>query len=124
MKKKKWVLVFLTILIFPTQVQYAQSIFKVVDPELFRNPPDHTRPRRYWCWFDNHISKEGITHDLEAIKRVGIGGAFIGIIGGAIGPNIPRLPKPMSEPWWENLVHAVREGLRLEIDIGFFNSLE
>jgi len=50
--------------------------------EQFTNPPDGTKPRCYWYWIDGHISREGITHDLEAMRRVGIGEGYIGIIGG------------------------------------------
>jgi hypothetical protein len=87
----------------------------------FRNPPETTKPRCYWYWFDDHVSKEGITRDLEAMKRVGIGGAYIGLIGGAIGKRTELNPVPLTEPWWENLEHALREGTRLGVDIGLFN---
>ena len=82
--------------------------------ELFNNPPESTKPRCYWYWLYGHISREGITHDLEAMKRVGIGEGHIGIIsGGEI--------KALSEPWWQLIEHAVREGGRIGVDIGFFN---
>jgi hypothetical protein len=87
----------------------------------FFQPPAATKPRCYWYWFDDHVSKEGITRDLEAMRRVGIGGAFIGVIGGAIGKRTELNPKPLTDPWWENLEHAVREGTRLGVDIGLFN---
>jgi hypothetical protein len=87
----------------------------------FVNPPAATKPRCYWYWFDDHVSKEGVTRDLEAMKRVGIGAAYIGLIGGAIGKRTELNPKPLSEPWWGNLEHAVREGTRLGVDIGLFN---
>jgi len=38
-----------------------------------------------------HISKEGITKDLEAMKRVGIGGAYIGVISGQSGAAITQI---------------------------------
>ena len=87
----------------------------------FANPPEATKPRCYWYWFDDHVSQAGITRDLEAMKRVGIGGAYIGIIGGAIGKRTELNPAPLTEPWWDNLAHAVREGTRLGVDIGLFN---
>ena len=87
----------------------------------FRNPPAATKPRCYWYWFDDHVSKEGITRDLEAMREVGIGGAFIGMIGGATGKRLDLQITPLSKPWWENLEHAVREGTRLGVDIGLFN---
>jgi len=122
--KPGWISVILSLLFFSSQFQSVKcQDYKSGDisPELFRNPGDNTRPRCYWYWFDDKVSKDGITRDLEAMKRVGIGGAYIGFIGGAIGPRTELNPKPMSDPWWEFLTHAVREGTRLGIDIGFFN---
>jgi len=40
----------------------------------FKNPPASSRPWVYWFWLNGNITKEGITADLEAMKRVGIGG--------------------------------------------------
>ena len=75
------ILVLMSLMLTPSHV-LAQSTPLVAE---FRNPPTATKPRCYWYWFDDHVSKEGITRDLEAMREVGIGGAFIGIIGGAIG---------------------------------------
>ena len=84
----------------------------------FANPPVGTKPRCYWYWLDGHISKEGITRDLEAMKRVGIGEGYIGIINGQSGsaPN-PDL-KSLSDEWWGYIEHAIREGGRIGVDIG------
>ena len=43
----------------------------------FARPPDSARPWVYWFWLDGNITREGITADLEAMKRAGIGGAQI-----------------------------------------------
>src|SRR4051794_4563075 len=43
----------------------------------FQNPPDSAKPHTWWHWMNGNISKEGITADLEAMKRVGVGGAQI-----------------------------------------------
>ena len=40
----------------------------------FRNPPESAKPRAWWHWMNGNITKEGITADLEWMKRVGIGG--------------------------------------------------
>ena len=101
----------------------SSSFTLAADPleDGFTSPPEQTRPRVYWYWLDGQISKEGITADLEAMKRVGIGGAYIGLIDGqsdhAANPDLP----PLSDAWWSNIEHAVREGGRLGIDIGLFN---
>jgi hypothetical protein len=88
----------------------------------FLHPPYTTKPRCYWYWMDGHISKTGITKDLEAMKRVGIGGAFIGIISGQSG--IPANPKPkaLTPEWWGFIEHAIREASRIGVQIGLFNA--
>jgi hypothetical protein len=45
--------------------------------ETFRQPPDSAKPWTYWFWINGNITKEGITADLEAMARVGIGGVLI-----------------------------------------------
>lgn len=88
----------------------------------FTQPPVATKPRCYWYWMDGHISKEGITKDLEAMKRVGIGGAFIGIISGQSGATPNPDPKALTPQWWGFIEHAIREGSRIGVQIGLFNS--
>jgi hypothetical protein len=85
----------------------------------FVQPPDTTKPWVYWYWISDNISKEGITRDLEAMARVGIGEALIGNIG---LDDIPsgRVPV-LSEEWWGLVEHAIREGKRVGVNIGMFN---
>lgn len=88
----------------------------------FNNPPDATKLRCYWYWMDGHITKEGLTNDLEAMERFGIGEAYIGIISGQSGLTPKPEPMALTDAWWDFVVHAIREGGRLGVDIGFFNS--
>ena len=86
----------------------------------FQSPPKSTKPWCFWYWMSNNISKEGITHDLEAMAKVGIGEALIGSIAQS---DIPfGEVETLSETWWEAVEHAVREGQRLGVDVGLFNS--
>ncbi len=90
----------------------------------FVSPPPGTRPGCYWYWINDNVSKAGITKDLEAMARVGIGRAYIGHV---FGQN-ERWQTPvgkvtfMSEAWWEAVQWAVREADRVGVEIGFFNS--
>jgi hypothetical protein len=87
----------------------------------FVSPPDATKPRCYWYWMDGNVTTNGITKDLEAMQRVGIGEAYIGIIADQ-SRLAPGNVKALTEPFWETMTHAVREGTRLGVDIGVFNS--
>src|SRR5690606_32143751 len=44
----------------------------------FKSPPEDVKPWLYWYWINNHISREGITKDLETMADLGIGAALIG----------------------------------------------
>ena len=41
--------------------------------EAFRLPPASARPHCFWFWMGGYISREGLTADLEAMKRGGLG---------------------------------------------------
>jgi hypothetical protein len=86
----------------------------------FVRPPEQTKPWCYWYWISDNISQEGLTADLEAMARVGIGEAFIGNI------HLKDIPsgdiKVLSPEWWALVEHAIREGRRLGVNIGLFNS--
>jgi hypothetical protein len=80
----------------------------------FQTPPDGARPWVYWFWMNGNIAQEGITADLEAMQRVGIGGALImsvsaGILPGRVGFMTPE--------WLELFAFAVREADRLGLEI-------
>lgn len=87
--------------------------------DAFATPQDTLKPWVYYYWISNNISKEGITKDLEAMAKVGIGQTQIANIGldEVAAGNVPIL----SEEWWQLTEHAIREGKRLGINIGLFN---
>ena len=82
----------------------------------FRHPPDSARPWVYWFWLDGNITKEGITADLEAMQRVGLGGA-LWMWGGGVGEGVKGPVKFLSPQWWELMRHTVQEADRLGLKI-------
>ena len=85
--------------------------------ELARNfvtPPDSARPWVYWFWLNSNITREGITADLEAMKRVGIGGVLIMEVdqGAPVGPA-----DFMGAEWRELFKLAVAEAGRLGLEV-------
>src|SRR5260370_495137 len=76
----------------------------------FQHPPDSAKPQTWWHWMNGNVTKEGITLDLEAMKRVGLAGAQIF----NADSGIPAGPvKFMSPEWREMFKHAVEEADRL-----------
>lgn len=83
----------------------------------FANPPGSARPQVWWHWLAGNVSKAGVTADLEAMKRVGLGGGTMANIAFS-----PEGPAPfLSEAWREVVRHAIREAGRLGLELGFFN---
>jgi len=100
----------ITFLLSTTLAAVAQDLEKG-----FANPPDSARAWTYWWWLDSNASKEGITRDLEEMKRQGIAGALVFDAGE--GKGSPVGPKFMSDAWRDLFKHAVREADRLKIEL-------
>ncbi len=84
----------------------------------FRHPPARARPHTWWHWMNGNITREGITADLEAMSRIGLGGAQIFNVSEAI----PEGPVGYMSPEWRALVkHAVQEADRLGIELCMHN---
>jgi len=80
----------------------------------FLNPPHTARPWVYWYFMDGNLTREGMTADLEAMKRAGIGGAIFL----EVNVGIPRGPVDFMSPQWQSLLaHAAHEAERLGIEI-------
>ena len=56
----------------------------------FRDPPARAAPHTWWHWMNGNITREGITADLEAMKRIGLGGAQIFNVSESIPPGWRR----------------------------------
>lgn len=82
--------------------------------QAFLNPPDAARPWVYWFWLNGNITPEGITADLEAMKRVGIGGVLIMEVEQGASPG----PIAFMGPQWRELFkHVVAEAQRLGLEV-------
>src|SRR5512142_322844 len=80
----------------------------------FQRPPEAARPWVYWFWLNGNITREGITADLEAMHRVGIGGVLIM----ETDQGAPVGPVPFAGPKWRELFrHVVTEANRLGIQV-------
>lgn len=84
----------------------------------FVTPPNSARPHTWWHWMNGQVTRQGITLDLEAMARVGVGGAQMFHIDG----GIPAGPVGyMSDEWRQLVTHAVKEADRLGMELCIHN---
>ncbi|MCX7011881.1 MAG: glycosyl hydrolase [Candidatus Sumerlaeota bacterium] len=84
----------------------------------FAHPPDSARPQAWWHWMNGNVSREGVTADLEWMKRVGIGGvhAF------HVANGIPSGPVAyLSDEWRAIMKYAIGEADRLGLEVCLHN---
>ena len=84
----------------------------------FQSPPESAKPQTWWHWMNGNVTKAGITADLEAMKKIGLGGATIvnvdcGIPAGSVAF--------MSDEWREDFKFAVQEANRLGLKLCIAN---
>jgi hypothetical protein len=100
---------------------YAQNA--AIDLEQgFRNPPESAWPRTWWHWTAGNVTKEGITKDLEWMKRAGIAGMQLADVSSGRGQTIEKKVEFGSPEWLDALRHAASEAQRLGLEMTIFSS--
>lgn len=86
--------------------------------EGFAKPPTWARPWFYWFTLSGNLTKEGITADLEAMARVGIGG----VLYMEVDQGAPKGKADFAGPLWRELfAHSCHEAHRLGLEISMNN---
>lgn len=85
----------------------------------FAQPSGDARPWTFWYWMFGNVTREGITTDLEAMREVGLGGAYLMPIkspeqGGDWAGNVRQL----SPEWWDMVHFSMQEADRLGLQLG------
>jgi hypothetical protein len=83
----------------------------------FKEPPDSAKPRAWWHWLNGNITNEGITADLEWMKRVGIAG--MQMFDGSLGTPqfVDKRLVWMTPEWKDAFHHAGAEADRLGLEM-------
>src|SRR6478752_2594745 len=75
-----------------------------------------TKPWTRWWWHGNAQTKEGITAEMEAYQKAGLGGLEITPIYGVVGYE-DKFVNYLSPEWMELFVHTLKEAERLDLGI-------
>jgi hypothetical protein len=83
----------------------------------FKEPPDSAKPRAWWHWLNGNVTKEGITADLEWMKRSGIAGMQM-FDGNLSTPQFVEKRLVWMTPEWKDAFHhAGAEADRLGLEM-------
>lgn len=88
----------------------------------FKNPPESARPRTWWHWTNSNVTKEGITKDLEWMKRVGIGGMHLADVASGQGQIVEKKIPFHTPEWFDAVRHTAAEADRLGLEMTIFSS--
>jgi len=114
-----WLLIVLLIL-FPRIIAGQDSGGSL--EQGFMNPPESAKPRTWWHWTGGNVTKEGITKDLEWMKRVGIGGMHLADVAAGQGQMVDDKILFRSGEWLDAVHHAASEAERLRLEMSIFSS--
>jgi hypothetical protein len=104
---------------------WSQTILSTTSSTLlrgFQSPPNSAKPRTWWHWIGSNVTKDGITKDLEWMKRVGIGGfqAIDVSLGG--GQKVEPKTVFMTPAWLDAMRHTASEANRLGLEMTMVTS--
>lgn len=116
-KKYPLITIYLLLISFTGITQQPKTI-DIIEKNFF-NPPTSAKPWVFWYWMHGAVSREGITADLEAMKEVGIGGAYLMTIKDTSSiiqfkPTVRQL----TPEWWAMIKFAMQEAKRLGLQLG------
>ncbi len=107
--------------IFLIQIVIAQDSVAELE-QGFKNPPASAWPRTWWHWTNSNVTKEGITKDLEWMKRVGIAGMQLADVAAGGGQTVTHKIVFGSPEWLDAVKHAASEADRLQLEMTMFSS--
>ena len=86
----------------------------------FQQPPDSARPRTWWHWTASNVTTEGITKDLEWMKRVGIAGFQLADVNAGGGQTVEKKIVFGTPESYAAVRHAASEADRLGLEMTIF----
>ena len=90
--------------------------------QAFLSPPEDAKPIMIWQWMDGLVTKEGITQDLEAYQKAGIGGVQQFLVGSETQILVKDTTNAIGTDNWRELMrHAISECKRLGLTFGTHN---
>ncbi|MFD2162523.1 glycosyl hydrolase [Paradesertivirga mongoliensis] len=100
---------------------YSQNTIESLKAN-FKTPPQTGWPRTWWHWSHSNVTKEGITKDLEWMKRAGIAGMQLGDVAYGSGQTVTEKIVFRTPEWLDAVRHTAAEADRLGLEMSMFTS--
>ena len=93
------------------------------DPLLagFKTPPDSAKPRTWWHWTNGNVTEDGITKDLQWMKRVGIGGFQLVDVASGNGQVVEPKIHFATPEWYHAVRHSAELAKQLDLEMSIFS---
>jgi hypothetical protein len=103
-----------------TGLAYSQS---PADPLAhgFVTPPDSAKPRTWWHWTNGNVTEDGITKDLQWMKRVGIGGFQLVDVASGNGQVVEPKIHFATPEWYHAVKHSAELAKQLDLEMSIFS---
>src|SRR5579872_2589798 len=101
-------------------VAFAQS---AADPlaQGFVTPPDSAKPRTWWHWTNGNVTEDGITKDLQWMKRVGMGGFQLVDVASGNGQVVEPKVNFATPEWYHAVKHSAELAKQLDLEMSIFS---
>src|SRR6185312_594951 len=84
--------------------------------------PDSAKPRTWWHWTGGNVTEDGITKDLQWMKRVGIGGYQLADVSSGCCQQVEKKNYFGTPEWYHAVRHAAELGRQLGLEMSIFSS--
>ena len=105
-----------------TAILWGFLIPNLAVAQQFENPPAQYRVHTWWHWNGGIVTREGITKDLESMKKQGVSQATILNIGAEYDEDFGVEKVVFDSPeWYDRFAWSLQEAQRLGLKIGVHN---
>jgi hypothetical protein len=87
----------------------------------FVTPPESAKPRTWWHWTNGNVTEDGITKDLQWMKRVGIGGFQLVDVASGNGQVVEPKINFGTEEWYHAVKHSAELAKQLDLEMSIFS---
>lgn len=97
----------------------AQNATVPLEKQFTQFSSEEAKPWTFWYWMFGAVTKDGIKADLEAMSRIGLGGAYLMPIKSVSqGPEFKGQAEQLSPEWWEMVRYSMEQADRLGLKLG------